>query len=660
MRRKVGPRFVKITPEQLPDGSFVRLYSAMIDGYEVVTNALFEGNVRPAYTPTPTPIPPPTPTPTPPPPLRPVLPSLQGYSTLLAEAASNLPPQYDFVSDGLTAEEREILDWADSRLFANPNFMSSKWGPDNWPLDGGGRGSQLRGSGQNRLTNEADPSRAQVRLASTQGIILMMLEIDVQTKPDGKHVIAWEKDSLDRILDGLNVFTGRCVYCYGKTGFDTRQGLIENFVPIVDKGRHRHREMLKTFAYFAKADGEGILIRGFRENDADDFEMLHTRGLEPSTTARRGQPEQIDIMTQIRLTEAMPSLELPAGALVSYPTMAFGIVGNATTEREAVERVFDYIRFRSKHWTGDHEDFRNIYAPYSATPYSPELGWRLYVGELGSGTASELIAGTLRALGIKAQEMSERGGRFYITGSVEIDGEMFYHNGNGFLGSGRGDTEVCTYFLEEEFYGPETEGEKFSPLDQSGNESCQILLEKKSSGRPFVSDRPSPDREALISLFEATDGPNWTRNDHWLSDRPVEEWYGVTTHEGRVTHLHLYFNNLSGEFPPEIGDLHFLRELHLSFNNLQGPVPPALGDLEFLEKLYLGGMQYLGALSFDRARRITVRQSITEHLEKLDRLVHLSLRGTSLEGCVPKFLKEQLYPRHSSHNVRPGIPFCGR
>ena len=353
----------------------------------------------------------------------------------------------------------------------------------------------------------------------------MMIEIDIQTKPNGKHVISWKTDRLDRIIDGLNLFPGRCIYCYGKTGFDTREGERENFVPILDKLGYRHREMLKTFAYFAKADGEGILVRRFMENNADDFEMLNTRLLEPSATARRGQPEWIYMMTQIRLPEAMPALELPAGAVVSYPTMAFGMVGNATTEREAVERVFDYIRFRSIHFTGDLEDFRNIYAPYSTTPYNPELGWLLFVGELGSPTSSGLIAGTLRALGIKAQEMNERGGRFYLTGAVEIDGQMYYHNGNGFLSGGH-PRHICTFFLEEEFYGPDTEGENFSPHDQTINETCQISLVKKSPQESFVSERPSLDREALIAFYEATDGPDWTRNDHWLSERPVDEWYG--------------------------------------------------------------------------------------------------------------------------------------
>ena len=111
------------------------------------------------------------------------------------------------------------------------------------------------------------------------------------------------------------------------------------------------------------------------------------------------------------------------------------------------------------------------------------------MGEAGSGSVSGLVAGTLGALGIKAEDINERAGRFYITGAVEINGETFYHNGNGLLGD-IGD--VCIFFLEEEFYGPETEGEKFSPLDQTQNEACQVLLEKKSPAQPFVSGRPSP------------------------------------------------------------------------------------------------------------------------------------------------------------------------
>ena len=52
------------------------------------------------------------------------------------------------------------------------------------------------------------------------------------------------------------------------------------------------------------------------------------------------------------------------------------------------------------------------------------------------------------------------------------------------------------------------------------------------------------------------DGPNWLRDDKWLSDAPVGEWHGVTTDsDGRVTVLDLRQNNLSGEIPPELGSL---------------------------------------------------------------------------------------------------------
>ena len=43
-----------------------------------------------------------------------------------------------------------------------------------------------------------------------------MLAIDIQKKSDGKHIVSWEVDSLDRILDELGVYEGVCTSCYGK------------------------------------------------------------------------------------------------------------------------------------------------------------------------------------------------------------------------------------------------------------------------------------------------------------------------------------------------------------------------------------------------------------------------------------------------------------
>ena len=99
------------------------------------------------------------------------------------------------------------------------------------------------------------------------------------------------------------------------------------------------------------------------------------------------------------------------------------------------------------------------------------------------------------------------------------------------------------------------------------------------------------DREALVALYNATDGPNWANNENWLSDAPIGEWYGVRTDDnGRVTWLFLYENRLSGEIPPELGNLANLETLGLSNNRLSGEIPPELGSLANLEDLSLSGL----------------------------------------------------------------------
>ena len=410
LRRKVGPRFVRITPEQLPEGSFIRLYSHVANGVEVVDTVLLEeGDALPAFTPTPTPIPPPTasstPTRTPRPTPRPALPSLAGYSPLLAQAASNLPAKYDFVHDGLTTEERQTLDWAESRLFSNSAFLASKWGTDNWPYTHSQKThsrfiSAMRSRGiQHPYGSEDIEPDAEIRLVSAQALILMMREIDIQKRSNGHHVVSWELDSLDRVLDDLGIYTGQCIHCYGKRGYGTIDGIGDNYVPIIWGPGHVHREMLKNFAYFAKADAVGILVRSLMDNDPDDFELLYKREVDnyPFTIGISSFAYgNISFMSQIRL---------PDRTLVSYPTMAFEMVGNVDSEVQAVERVYDYIRKRMIHFTGDiDEGYTPLFAPHTVTPYQPELGWSLYVGQAGSPSSSGLITGTFRAIGLKAEQ----------------------------------------------------------------------------------------------------------------------------------------------------------------------------------------------------------------------------------------------------------------
>ena len=95
-------------------------------------------------------------------------------------------------------------------------------------------------------------------------------------------------------------------------------------------------------------------------------------------------------------------------------------------------------------------------------------------------------------------------------------------------------------------------------------------------------------REALVELYNATDGPNWTNNSGWLTDAPIREWHGVTTDpSGRVTRLDLRQNQLSGEIPAELGNLASLEWLLLFGNQLSGGIPADLGNLTSLVGLGL-------------------------------------------------------------------------
>ena len=140
------------------------------------------------------------------------------------------------------------------------------------------------------------------------------------------------------------------------------------------------------------------------------------------------------------------------------------------------------------------------------------------------------------------------------------------------------------------------------------------------------------DRAALIALYRATDGDNWSnsrRNDRkWLVDdphSPIGEWYGVTTDvDGRVTELVLEHNQLNGTLPAELGNLTGLTRLSLGSNWLSGKIPPELGNLSQLTRLGLTSNRLTGP--------------IPHELGLLTRLTHLSMGNNELSGQLPPSL----------------------
>ncbi|MBU2914388.1 VCBS repeat-containing protein [Reichenbachiella agariperforans] len=152
------------------------------------------------------------------------------------------------------------------------------------------------------------------------------------------------------------------------------------------------------------------------------------------------------------------------------------------------------------------------------------------------------------------------------------------------------------------------------------------------------------DRDALMALYNATDGANWT--NVWDLNAEMSTWYGVGLDEnGRVDSLNLAENNLTGSLPAEVGELTALRHLIIHNNQIGGVLPSELGDLEGLEILSLSINDFegeipaeIGALS--NLYELYLNQndlvgSIPVSLGSLSGLNKLYLYGNDLTGDMP-------------------------
>ena len=137
-----------------------------------------------------------------------------------------------------------------------------------------------------------------------------------------------------------------------------------------------------------------------------------------------------------------------------------------------------------------------------------------------------------------------------------------------------------------------------------------------------VTEIPQTECEALVALYESTDGANWTDNTDWLATNTPCSWHGVTCASGDVTQLSLSSNQLSGSIPYQIGDLSMLTWLDLSYNQLNGVIPPEMGSLSNLTYLQLGSNQLGG--------------SIPSGIANLTALEYLYLYNNQLSSPIPQ------------------------
>lgn len=185
------------------------------------------------------------------------------------------------------------------------------------------------------------------------------------------------------------------------------------------------------------------------------------------------------------------------------------------------------------------------------------------------------------------------------------------------------------------------------------------------------------DSLALVALYNATDGPNWTNNTNWLSG-PVLTWHGVSGTNGHVFSVSLTNNQLSGSIPAELGQLTELISINLSDNQLSGSIASELWQLPKLSGLVLNDNQLTGSLTAEIGQ-LTNLENIALHNNQLSgdfpqefglltKLQTVTLYGNQFTGSIPAavaqwpllFVLEVQDNQFSTLPDLSAIPFLGK
>lgn len=165
-----------------------------------------------------------------------------------------------------------------------------------------------------------------------------------------------------------------------------------------------------------------------------------------------------------------------------------------------------------------------------------------------------------------------------------------------------------------------------------------------NTGTCMIRENLLTDSLALVALYQSTNGDSWTNNTNWLTG-DVDTWYGVGFNGTRVSSLELFNNNLTGEFPDDIGQLTEVVHLNLSSNNMSGIIPTTVGRLTQLAYLYLEENQLTGPIPEEIVDLVKLKylhlhtnqlsNDIPNTLGQLTLLEDLHLASNQLTGAIP-------------------------
>ena len=111
-----------------------------------------------------------------------------------------------------------------------------------------------------------------------------------------------------------------------------------------------------------------------------------------------------------------------------------------------------------------------------------------------------------------------------------------------------------------------------------------------------VTDVTQDECEALVFLYNSTNGDAWTNHTNWLTGTTVGSWNGITVLGGHVDEINLSSNNITGPLPLQIGNLMWVTNLTFSDNSISGSIPVGLENLTLLKILNLNYNQLTGTI----------------------------------------------------------------
>lgn len=181
------------------------------------------------------------------------------------------------------------------------------------------------------------------------------------------------------------------------------------------------------------------------------------------------------------------------------------------------------------------------------------------------------------------------------------------------------------------------------PNNSENIKSANIVIYEESnkiSDRLEVIQPINKERIALTKIYEALNGDEWTNNENWCSDKPINEWYGITA-RGDIDVKRLWLPNdayIKGELPDCIASLNSLEELCFENTSLSGNLPSTIIELTNLNRIALKNCNLSG--------------NIPESLKSCIQLEYIDLSHNNFSGYIPEFLFQlsNLYSLDLSNN----------